>query len=126
MGARTTVFSFLGILMLVSAAWAQSADPADVNKMLREQRADAIRASLAQAKAYADEGRRDAAIEEYKKVLAIEQGNEQALDGLEALGAASAALPTIKLAPGKPSDSLNKPPPPAGGGGGDSPLGRMY
>lgn len=129
-----TLVSILAIVpfgLVTAAAQSQHPNPnALLNQWLESNQQENIDAALRSAREHAVKGEKDAAIADYRKVLALAPKHPDAVAGLKALGLddASIASPPPTLAPpgGSPSTSGQNPSPPptgGGGGGGGGPLG---
>ncbi len=129
----TTFILMLALLPLgVGTAAAQDQHPnpkALLEQWLESNQQENIEAALRSAKQHAVAGEKDAAIADYRKVLALAPNHPDAVAGLKSLGLsdASIAAPPPKFGPpgGSPDAGGNRSQsaPTGGGGGGGGPLG---
>ncbi|MGD9785843.1 MAG: hypothetical protein AB7U49_14275 [Hyphomicrobiaceae bacterium] len=121
-----TLVSTLAIVpfgLVTAAAQSQHPNPnALLNQWLESNQQENIDAALRSAKAHAVKGEKDAAIADYRKVLALSPKHPDAVAGLKALGLDDASIASpLKLLPPNARSNASAPSPspfPATGGGG--------
>lgn len=128
MRRRTATFIWIVAIMSagVGAAAAQTQHPnpnAVLNQWLEGNLQQNIDAALRSARQHAVKGEKDAAIADYRKVLALAPEHPDAVAGLKALGLDDASIasppPTLRPPGGSPKAGSPSPSPaPATGGGG--------
>ena len=116
MRGRATWIAIALPLLFSPVPFALAQGAPDVRAIMEAQHQEAIDAGLRSAREHAAAGRKEEAIADYRKVLALEPGQPEAVAELKALAGESALLPPLTLSPKSPGG-----PPPSGGGGGSGP-----